>query len=175
MRFFSKRAAGNTLLNRNESTSAVFQGFSRRFLSVAMSARESGSSALRSSMVDWFQVTKSVSKRVPFPLIILLVLLAAPSLYLFLKFPPLWRDSDGFYQVYAGNGEFTILHWPPLYCFLARIPIALGAIIRALAAGQAFPGFQILPHTNTSVTTLLPGSWRSGSSERLSQRYSRGM
>ena len=133
----------------------MLQGFSKRFLNVAMSARESGSSAKRSSMVDWFQVTKSVSKRVPFPLIILLVLLATPSVYLFLKFPPLWRDSDGFYQVYAGNGEFTILHWPPLYCFLARIPIALGAIIRALAAGQAFPGFQILPPTFTDLGIFL--------------------
>jgi hypothetical protein len=57
-------------------------------------------------------------------MVLLVVLLAAPSVYLFLKFPPLRRDSDGFYQIYARPGELTILHWPPLYCFLARIPVA---------------------------------------------------
>jgi hypothetical protein len=88
-------------------------------------------------------------------MILLVVLLAAPSIYLLLKFPPLWRDSDGFYQISAAPGELTILHWPPLYCFLARLPIALGEIINAYLCGHSFPGFRISPPTFTDLGVLL--------------------
>jgi hypothetical protein len=88
-------------------------------------------------------------------LILLFLLLAAPSIYMLLKFPPLWRDSDGFYQVHAGFGDLTILHWPPFYCFFARIPIALGDIISALFGGRGFPGFRILPPVFTDLGIYL--------------------
>ena len=101
------------------------------------------------------QLIREISKSRTLSLVPLVVLLAAPSLYLFLRFPPLWRDSDGFYQVYAAFSEFTILHWPPLYCFFARIPIALGQIINALFCGQGFPGFQILPPIFTDLGIYL--------------------
>lgn len=101
------------------------------------------------------QLITEISQSRTLPLILLLVLLAAPSLYLCLAFPPLWRDSDGFYQVYAGFTELTILHWPPLYCFFARIPIALGEIINALICGQGFPGFHILPPIFTDLGIYL--------------------
>jgi hypothetical protein len=106
-----------------------------------------------------------VNVRVPFsraplkskmPLLVaLFLLLAAPSIYLLSKFPPLWRDSDGFYQVRAGFGELTILHWPPLYCFLARVPIALGDVISASYGGRGFPGFQIFPPVFTDLGIYL--------------------
>jgi hypothetical protein len=88
-------------------------------------------------------------------LIPVFIFLAGPSLYLLLAFPPLWRDSDGFYQVYDRLGEMTILHWPPLYCILARIPIALGGIITAYLSGQGFPGFLIFPPNLTDLGILL--------------------
>jgi hypothetical protein len=53
--------------------------------------------------------------------------LLVPSLWLWLNIPPLWRDSDGFNQVTAEIGGLTLLLWPPLYCLLARVPLALGA------------------------------------------------
>jgi hypothetical protein len=87
--------------------------------------------------------------------LLVLLLLAAPSIYMLFKFPPLWRDSDGFYQVHAGFGDLTILHWPPLYCFFARIPIALGDIISALFGGRGFPGFRILPPVFTDLGIYL--------------------
>ena len=98
---------------------------------------------------------KVISKSHTLFLFLLVVLLASPSLYLFLTFRPLWRDSDGFYQVYAGFSEFTILHWPPLYCFLARIPIALGQIINSLFSGQGLPAFRIAPPIFTDLGIYL--------------------
>jgi len=88
-------------------------------------------------------------------LILLFLLVAAPSVYMFLKFPPLWRDSDGFNQVHAEFGDLTILHWPPLYCFFARIPIALGDIISALFGGRGFTGFRLLPPVFTDLGIYL--------------------
>jgi len=60
---------------------------------------------------------------------LLFVLLALPSVYLFCRVPPLWRDSDGFYQVATKFEFLTVLHWPPLYCFCARIPFLLAAVL----------------------------------------------
>jgi hypothetical protein len=60
---------------------------------------------------------------------LLFVLLAVPSLYLFCLVPPLWRDSDGFYQVATKFEFLTVLHWPPLYCFCARLPFLLAAVL----------------------------------------------
>ena len=60
---------------------------------------------------------------------LLFILLALPSVYLFCSVPPLWRDSDGFYQVATKFEFLTVLHWPPLYCFCARIPFLLAAVL----------------------------------------------
>lgn len=49
----------------------------------------------------------------------------------------------------------TVLHWPPLYCFFARIPIALGDIISALFGGRVFPGFRLLPPVFTDLGIYL--------------------
>jgi hypothetical protein len=62
-------------------------------------------------------------------LALLTILLALPSAYLFCAVPPLWRDSDGFYQVATKFEFLTVLHWPPLYCFCARIPFLLAATL----------------------------------------------
>jgi hypothetical protein len=61
--------------------------------------------------------------------LLLVVFLAIPSVYFFLTIPPLWRDSDAFYQVATKFEFLTVLHFPPLYCFLARIPFLLACLI----------------------------------------------
>jgi hypothetical protein len=60
---------------------------------------------------------------------LLFIWLALPSVYLFCRVPPLWRDSDGFYQVATKFEFLTVLHWPPLYCFCARIPFLLASVL----------------------------------------------
>jgi hypothetical protein len=60
---------------------------------------------------------------------LLFILLALPSVYLLCWVPPLWRDSDAFYQVATKFEFLTVLHWPPLYCFCARLPFLLATIL----------------------------------------------
>jgi hypothetical protein len=86
---------------------------------------------------------------------LVVAILAMPSLYLLFKFPPLWRDSDGFFQVYERFNHITILHWPPLYCFAARIPIALGQVMASVVAGQGFVGFHFAPPQFTDLGIYL--------------------
>ncbi|MGA8659766.1 MAG: hypothetical protein WB586_26905 [Chthoniobacterales bacterium] len=74
-----------------------------------------------------------------FPLLTALIL-TLPSLYFLTFVPPLWRDSDGFFQVASPLSYLTVLQWPPLYCFAARVPILFGALMvgAALAHGLSF-------------------------------------
>ena len=37
-------------------------------------------------------------------------------------YPPLWKDVDALGQLLAPASSINILHYPPLYCFLGRIP-----------------------------------------------------
>jgi hypothetical protein len=60
---------------------------------------------------------------------LLFIWLALPSVYLFCWVAPLWRDSDAFYQVATKFEFLTVLHWPPLYCFCARLPFLLATIL----------------------------------------------
>lgn len=48
------------------------------------------------------------------------IILALPSLWLLATQPPWWRDVDGLLQVTSGISHLTVIHWPPLYCLLAR-------------------------------------------------------
>ena len=54
-----------------------------------------------------------------------ILILTIPSLYLLCLFPPLWKDIDGVNQLVAAPGVINVLHFPPLYCFLGRIPFWL--------------------------------------------------
>jgi len=110
--------------------------------------------------VKTLQIDPSTESKMPrtrklFQRMLLVAVLAMPSLYLLLKFPPLWRDSDGFFQVYGRFNYVTILHWPPLYCFAARIPVALGHVIASVANGQGFVGFPIAPPQFTDLGLYL--------------------
>ena len=63
------------------------------------------------------------------------IILLLPSLLFLLGCPPLWRDSDAYWQLHSKPGTNTILHWPPLYCFGARLPMFAGACLDALVHG----------------------------------------
>lgn len=55
-----------------------------------------------------------------------LLVLVIPSLYFFLVYPPLWKDTDALSQLVLPASATNILHFPALYCFLARIPMWVG-------------------------------------------------
>jgi len=69
------------------------------------------------------------------PLWPLFFVLVAPSVYFFYCFPPLWRDSDGFFQLASGINEITLIHWPPLYCLSARVFLLVGALVEGVLRG----------------------------------------
>jgi hypothetical protein len=55
------------------------------------------------------------------------IILTVPSLYLLFTFPPLWKDIDAFWQLAAKADAVNILQYPPVYCFLSRIPFSLAS------------------------------------------------
>jgi hypothetical protein len=83
--------------------------------------------------------------------------LLAPSLWMLMVIPPLWRGLDAYVQLTDPPGLQTIVHFGPLYCFGARIPLYIGYIIECLRAGKSFPspGFFINPTLNDSGVFLL--------------------
>jgi len=89
--------------------------------------------------------------------IVLGAVLLAPSIWMLSVIPPLWRDHDAYIQVTYPPGIMTILHFRPLYCFVARIPLYLGYAIDCLRAGAPFPtsGFFLHPTLSDSGVYLL--------------------
>src|SRR5262249_17522624 len=71
--------------------------------------------------------------------------------------PPLWRDLDAYIQLTNPPDILTVVHFGPLYCFGARIPLYVGYAIESLKAGKPFPGlgFFIHPTLNDSGVFLL--------------------
>lgn len=69
------------------------------------------------------------------------VILALPSFWLLAVTPPLWRDTDGWAQLTGKPGVLTLLHWPPAYCFGARVPLWIGTQLGA-ALGQGEPAVE---------------------------------
>src|SRR5258708_22744268 len=54
-----------------------------------------------------------------------LVIIVLPSIWLFIRYKPFWKDGDVVAQLITAPGSFNILHSPPIYCFLARLPFWL--------------------------------------------------
>ncbi len=48
--------------------------------------------------------------------------LALPSFWLLARYYPFWKDVDAFAQLLEPAGATNILHFPPLYGFLSRVP-----------------------------------------------------
>jgi hypothetical protein len=53
------------------------------------------------------------------------IVLSLPSIYLLSSYPPLWKDIDAVSQLLLPAADLNILHFPPVYCFLGRIPFVL--------------------------------------------------
>ncbi len=90
--------------------------------------------------------------------IILLIILLAPSIWMMWTIPPLWRDVDGYVQVTLPPGGTTILNYPPLYCFLARLPLYFGYVIEFLRGVVPPPSRDFLAHpvlTDSGIFALL--------------------
>jgi len=49
-------------------------------------------------------------------------ILILPSSWMFWRFLPFWKDVDAFHQLISPAWEANILHFPPIYCFGARLP-----------------------------------------------------
>src|SRR5438874_8212084 len=85
-----------------------------------------------------------------------LLVLAAPSVWLLLGVPPLWRDVDAYNQTVLPPGMVTILLHGPLYCTLSRVPLWLGYLVSG--AGPAVSLGYFIKHsqlTDAGVFALL--------------------
>ncbi|MGC1323905.1 MAG: hypothetical protein WA849_17125 [Candidatus Udaeobacter sp.] len=72
--------------------------------------------------------------------------------------PALWKDIDAYVQVTQPPGPGTILHYGPLYCFVARIPLYVGYAIDCVVRGAPFPTASFFTHptlTDSGVFTLI--------------------
>ncbi len=54
-----------------------------------------------------------------------LIIIVFPSIWLFIRYKPFWKDVDVVAQLIAAPGSLNILHCPPIYSFLARLPFWL--------------------------------------------------
>jgi hypothetical protein len=53
------------------------------------------------------------------------IVLSIPSIYLLSSYPPLWKDVDALAQLALPANDLNILHFPPVYCFLGRLPFVV--------------------------------------------------
>ena len=53
------------------------------------------------------------------------IILSIPSVYLLSSYSPLWKDVDALDQLTFPACDLNILHFPPVYCFLGRVPFAV--------------------------------------------------
>ncbi len=89
--------------------------------------------------------------------ILLIVVLAVPSIWMLLRWPPLWRDVDGFNQVASTFAPNGIIHWLPGYCFFGRLILILGAVLGSLLSGHGLPYLSLGTPTlnDTGVYSLI--------------------
>jgi hypothetical protein len=80
-----------------------------------------------------------------------IAILVVPSLYLIYRYPPLWKDIDAFWQLAARADAVNILQYPPVYCFLSRIPFNLASAI----SGHSFHHNLLSKQTPTDLGLYL--------------------
>jgi hypothetical protein len=91
-------------------------------------------------------------------IVLLLAILFLPSLWMLRTLSPLWKDVDAYIQVTSPPGVMTILHFAPLYCFLARVPLYLGYAFDCIRTGSSLPPFAFFAKpvlSDTGVWLLL--------------------
>ena len=81
---------------------------------------------------------------------LLIAILLIPSIWMLKVVPPLWKDVDAYIQVTQPPGVGTILHYAPLYCFVARIPFYLGQAIESFRVATTFPRGSFFVHPTLS-------------------------
>jgi hypothetical protein len=88
---------------------------------------------------------------------VLLLILSAPSLYIFLNLPPLWRDTDAFNEIVSTFAPMGIIHYLPGYCFGGRLIVFTGGIVAGLLGGHGMPHLSINapPLTDAGICTLI--------------------
>jgi hypothetical protein len=82
------------------------------------------------------------------------ICLSLPSIYLLLFYPILWKDIDALGQLIWPAGTTNILHYPPIYCFSARIPFWVGGLVQAAFSGRQLPPLDILSEQRPSLIGL---------------------
>jgi hypothetical protein len=88
---------------------------------------------------------------------ILVLILSIPSIYIFLKLPPLWRDQDAFNEIVSPFAPRGIIHFLPGYCLGGRSVIFAGSIVADFLGGHGLPRLSIsdTPLTNAGIGTLI--------------------
>jgi hypothetical protein len=68
--------------------------------------------------------------RHPAPILIL------PSLWFLVRYLPFWKDIDATVQLIAAAYDDNVLHFPPVYSFLARVPfLVIDSVLKGHAPG----------------------------------------
>jgi hypothetical protein len=80
------------------------------------------------------------------------VIIVFPSIWLFTHYKPFWKDVDVVAQLITAPGSLNILHFPPIYCFLARLPFWL---TDTLSHGAASPIFAEQHPSSLAVWMLI--------------------
>ena len=65
-----------------------------------------------------------------------ILILALPSLWFILRYLPFWKDIDATVQLISSAYDDNILHFPPVYCFLGRLPFfVIDSVLKGHAPG----------------------------------------
>jgi hypothetical protein len=62
-------------------------------------------------------------------------ILVLPSLWFLARYLPFWKDIDATVQLIASPYDDNLLHFPPLYSFLGRVPFVIDSILGGHAPG----------------------------------------